>query len=138
MTYICVWYGFFLHCIFIRSGLCRYHIWSQTLREECFIIVSIYTIHCTDIYHMFLHLLHASAPCGHLQVQWVSQSPISFSVTLPTLASIDTLGVCYMCGFCVMPYVLKCIKYWIFKILKVLILGMLKLGLKLRLILDWC
>jgi hypothetical protein len=41
-----------------------------------------------QIYHTFLHLLHVSAGCGRLQVHWVSQSPISFPPTIPTLASV--------------------------------------------------
>jgi hypothetical protein len=48
---------------------------------------------------------------------WVLQSPVSLSATLPTLASVYTLGVRCIYGL-YMPYVAKYIAYWISEILK--------------------
>jgi hypothetical protein len=42
----------------------------------------------------------------------VLQSPVSLSATLPTLASVYTLGVRCVYGL-YMPCVVKCIAYWI-------------------------
>jgi hypothetical protein len=51
----------------------------------------------------------------------VLQSSVSLSATLPTLASVYTLGVrcMYVCMYGLyMPCVAKCIAYWTSKILK--------------------
>jgi hypothetical protein len=56
-----------------------------------------------------------------------------FSAALPALNGVYTLGVRCMHGFRVMPCVAKRTKYCTSKILIFFILGMLKLGLKLRL-----
>jgi hypothetical protein len=64
-----------------------------------------------QIYHYVFPFLHVSAWWGHLQVHWVSQSPIYFLATFPTLAIVYTLGAHCMYGFYVMmPCVAKCIE----------------------------
>jgi hypothetical protein len=84
--------------------------------RQCFITVTVYTIRGTNIPHVSLHYMFR--PDGAIfRYIGVLQSPVSLSAALPALASVYTLGVRCMYGlYC--PFVVKCIAYWISKILK--------------------
>jgi hypothetical protein len=77
-----------------RNDIIQRHIVYKTMFYYCFRLHNSWHRYTTRF-----PLLHVSAWCGHLQVHWVSQSPISISATLPTLASVYTLGVLCMYGF---------------------------------------
>jgi hypothetical protein len=77
--------------------------------RQCFIIVSVYTIHGTDILYIFLYyMFHLS---GAIFRYIRSHSHLFLFLLLPTLASVYTLGVRCMYGFYMMPCVVKFIKY---------------------------
>jgi hypothetical protein len=72
--------------------------------------------HGTNMPHVFLNYMFQSDGAIFRYIG-VLQPPVSLSAALPTLASVYTLGVRCMYGL-YMPCVVKCIAYWISKILK--------------------
>jgi hypothetical protein len=79
-------------------------------------MVTVYTFRGTSVPHVSLHGMFR--PDGAIfRYIGVLQSPVSLSATLPTLASVYTLGVHYMYAL-FMPFFVKYIAYGISKILK--------------------
>jgi hypothetical protein len=74
--------------------------------RQCFITVTVHTIRGTNIPHVSLHYMFRSDGAIFRYVG-VLQSAVSLSATLPTLASVYTLGVSCMYGLH-MPRVAKC------------------------------
>jgi hypothetical protein len=84
------------------------------------LLVFYYSYHLHNSWHKYTTRFpsrHISAWWGHLHVHWGFTIAFSLSATLPTLASVYTLGVRGMYVL-YMPCVVKCIAYGISEILK--------------------